>query len=96
MSISKKEVKYVSDLSRIKLEEKELEKFTSQLDKILEYIEQLKEVDTEQVQVTSHSVELQNVVREDKKTKASLTNDEATGMAPDKEKEFFRVPRIIE
>jgi aspartyl-tRNA(Asn)/glutamyl-tRNA(Gln) amidotransferase subunit C len=96
MSISKKEVKYVADLSRIKLEEDELDKFTSQLDKILEYIEQLKEVDTEKTEITFHSVSLQNVVREDKQTKPSLTNDEATKIAPDKEKEFFRVPKIIE
>jgi len=96
MAISKEKVRYVANLARIKMREEELERFTTQLDKILEYINKLNELDTENVAPTSHIVNLRNVVREDKITGESLSNEEATQMAPDKEKEFFRVPKIIE
>lgn len=96
MAISREEVEYIANLARIKMEQEELEKFTTQLDKILEYINKLNELDTEKVSPTSHIVNLKNVVRQDRITGESLSNEEATQMAPDKEKEFIRVPKIIE
>ena len=96
MAISKEEVRYVANLARIKMKENELEKFTLQLDKILEYVNKLNQLDTENVPPTSHIINLKNIMRKDEISGESLSNDEATQMAPDKENEFFRVPKIIE
>jgi len=96
VAISKEEVRYVANLARIKMKENELEKFTLQLDKILEYVNKLNQLDTENVPPTSHIINLKNIMRKDEISGESLSNDEATQMAPDKENEFFRVPKIIE
>jgi len=96
MGITKDEVNYVARLSRIKMENDEMEKFTNQLDRILEYISKLNEIDTKEIKPTSHVVDIKNVMRKDKLTGESLSNEEATAMGPDKEDKFFRVPKIIE
>lgn len=94
MPISKKEVEHIADLARLKLSEKEKVKFQKELGKILEYIDQLKELDVENVQPTSQVVRMENVLREDK-VKPSLSQEEALSNAPDKEDGFFKVPRVI-
>ena len=93
--ITRKQVEYVADLSRIELTEEEKEKFAGQLGKIVEYVEQLNELDVSRVEPMSHAVELQNVRREDV-VKPSLTPDEALSNAPDRKDGFFRVPKVIE
>ena len=93
--ITRKQVEYVADLSRIELTEEEKEKFAGQLGKIVEYVEQLNELDVSRVEPMSHAVELQNVQREDA-VKPSLTPDEALANAPDRKDGFFRVPKVIE
>lgn len=96
MAITKKDVKYVSTLSRIEMNEKELEAFTRELDKILEYMNKLNELNTDNVKPTAHILDVKNVKREDKLTDESLSNDEALQMAPEKERGFFKVPKVIE
>ncbi len=96
MAITKDEVIYVSKLSKIKIKNEDMEKFTNQLDQILEYISKLNEIDTEKIAPTSHVVDLKNVMRKDKLTGESLSNEEATAMGPDTENKFFKVPKVIE
>lgn len=96
MAITKDEVLYIANLARIKMSEEEVEKFTSQLDKILEYINKLNEIDTTEVEPLSHIEEISNVMREDRVSNESFTSKEALEMAPDKEGDFFRVPKVIE
>ena len=96
MAIKKDDVKYAAKLARIEMSEKELENFTSQLDDILKYMKKLEELDTSNVKPTSHVLDIRNVMREDKLTNESLTNEEALRMAPEKEKGFFKVPKIID
>ncbi len=96
MAITKEDVKYISALSRIEMNDKELEAFTRELDKILEYMNKLNELNTDNVKPTAHILDVKNVMREDKLTDESLTNDEALQMAPEKERGFFKVPRVIE
>lgn len=93
--INKKDVEYVTRLSRLKLKEEQTEKFTRQLNTILEYIEKLNELDTSKTEPTSHVVSLRNVRRKDLK-KPSPTVDEVLKNAPDKERGYFKVPPIIE
>ena len=94
--IDKKTVKHVAFLSRLELSEKELELYSKQLASILSYIDKLKEVDTKDVQPTSHALAtLKNVFRKDV-PKPSLSADDALRNAPSKDGDFFKVPRIIE
>ncbi|OGW59560.1 MAG: asparaginyl/glutamyl-tRNA amidotransferase subunit C [Nitrospirae bacterium RBG_16_64_22] len=95
MKISRKEVDHVSRLARLSLTEDEAGKMTDQLDKILEYVEKLSELDTKDVQPTSHVIPMSNVWREDA-ARPSLPREEALANAPDTDGEFFRVPKIIE
>ncbi|MFH1782432.1 MAG: Asp-tRNA(Asn)/Glu-tRNA(Gln) amidotransferase subunit GatC [Candidatus Omnitrophota bacterium] len=95
MAITKDTVKYVANLSRIELDEKEVEHFTEQLDRILEYVHQLKKVDVSGLEPTSHVLELKNVYRDDV-VKRSLPVEEALKNAPSKEDNLFKVKKIIE
>lgn len=88
-------VKYVADLSRLKFDEEDLDMFCEQLSEILTYIAQLDELDTSDVEPTSHTVRsVKNVFREDKKGE-SLPVEEALASSPAKESNFFKVPKII-
>jgi len=95
MKIDKKTVEYIAKLARLALSEEEKKEFAGQLDKILAYIDKLSELDTGNVQPTSHAVPLKNVFREDE-VKESLGQEEALSNAPEKDRGHFRVPRIIE
>jgi aspartyl-tRNA(Asn)/glutamyl-tRNA(Gln) amidotransferase subunit C len=67
----------------------------AQLDAILTYIDKLNELDTSQVEPTSHVIPMTNVFREDK-VRPSLSQDQALANAPDRQEALFRVPRILE
>ncbi|MCX8034005.1 MAG: Asp-tRNA(Asn)/Glu-tRNA(Gln) amidotransferase subunit GatC [Thermodesulfovibrio sp.] len=95
MKISKEMVKYVSLLSRLELTSKEIELYQDQLSRILSYVEKLNEVNTKDIEPTSHVISLNNVFREDM-TGESLSREEALRNAPDPTHKFFRVPKIIE
>ncbi len=94
MTINKDTVKYVAKLSRIELEESSINDFTSQIDRILTYIEKLNQIDTENTAPTSHALELKNVFRKDENT-PSLENQTALSNAPEQEDGHFKVPKII-
>jgi aspartyl-tRNA(Asn)/glutamyl-tRNA(Gln) amidotransferase subunit C len=64
--ISKDEVKHIAGLARIGMNEKEVDKFSHDLSSILDWIEQLKEVDITGVEPTAHITGLENKFREDK------------------------------
>jgi aspartyl-tRNA(Asn)/glutamyl-tRNA(Gln) amidotransferase subunit C len=95
-SIDKSTVKHVAHLSRLELDEKELETYSGQLASILSYINKLNEIDTKNVTPTSHAIaSLKNVFRKDV-LKPSLDAKEVLKNAPSKEGAFFKVPQIIE
>jgi aspartyl-tRNA(Asn)/glutamyl-tRNA(Gln) amidotransferase subunit C len=82
-------------LARLSLTEKERAVLGSQLNDILGYVRKLEELDTENVQPTSHVLELFNVLRQDTLA-PSLLPGEALANAPDRAEDFYRVPKIIE
>lgn len=93
--INRQEVEYVAHLARLEIDDAQKDKFTSQLNDILGYIDKLNELNTEGVEPMSHAMAVTNAFREDKVvdslgTEKSLTN------APDARGEFFRVPKVIE
>ena len=94
MSVTLKDVKHIAELARLEFSGEELESFTHQLNQILEYVEKLNELDTENVEPLSHPVEGNNAFREDE-LKPSINREEALKNAPDRDEEFFRVPKVI-
>lgn len=93
--INKETVEYIADLSRLQLRQEEIEVFEEQLSQVLDYVAQLDEVDTSDIEPTSHVVRsMKNVFREDK-LGSSLTAEEAMKASPDKKDTFFKVPKII-
>ncbi len=95
MKITREEVDHVALLARLKFNEAEKERFTSQLNSILEYMEKLGELNTGRVEPTYHAVSQTNVFREDV-ARACLPQEVTLSNAPDSEGGLFRVPKIIE
>jgi len=95
MKISKQEVEHVAKLARLELSDDEQEKLTDQLSNILTYVEKLKELDTTGVEPTSHVLDINNVMREDRGA-PSLSRERALANAPEQAAGHYRVPKIIE
>ncbi len=95
MKLNRKDVEHVALLSRLELSDTELDKFTGQLDAILEYIDVLNQVDTSTVEPMAHVLEIRNVMRADE-VQPSLPREAALQNAPDAEDGFFKVPKIVE
>ena len=93
--ISRQDVEHVARLSRLALDEAELERMREQLNLILAHLDTLRLVDTTGVEPTAHAVDVVNVMREDEE-EPCLSQDEMLANAPDRSGELFRVPRIIE
>ena len=94
MSVSRKNVEHIAELARLKFNDEELENFTNQLNEILTYVDKLNELNTENVEPLSHPIENNNVFRDDK-VKPSVSKEEALKNAPEKDENFFRVPKVI-
>jgi len=95
-AIDKDIVRRVAHLSRLSLDDKELDVYCGQLSAILSYISKLNEINTENVQPTSHAVPtLRNVFRKDV-LRPSLEVENVLRDAPAKEGDYFKVPQIIE
>jgi len=95
MKITPEEVEHVAKLARLALSPGEKEKMRAHLDAILTYIDKLNELDTTQVELTSHVIPMTNIFRDDT-VRPSLSQEEALANAPDRQDAFFRVPRILE
>jgi aspartyl-tRNA(Asn)/glutamyl-tRNA(Gln) amidotransferase subunit C len=95
MRISKEEIEHIASLARLFLSEDEKELFGLQLNSILDYMEKLNELDTRDIEPTSHVLPLSNVMRDDM-LRPSISREDATMNAPDHTDKFYRVPKIIE
>ena len=95
MGISREEVKHIAKLARLEFSEQEIDRFTEQLSTILDYVSKLNELETGNVKPTSHVIDLKNCFKEDE-VKDSLPVDDSLRNAPQREKNFFKVPKIIE
>ncbi|MEQ6375593.1 Asp-tRNA(Asn)/Glu-tRNA(Gln) amidotransferase subunit GatC [Bacillaceae bacterium S4-13-58] len=93
--ISEEQVKHVAHLARLAVTKDEVERLTKDLDAIITYAEQLNELNTENVEPTSHVLDLKNVLRKDE-AKSWITQEEAMKNAPDHKDGQFRVPSILE
>ncbi len=94
MSLTRADVEKVSLLGRLLLSDAELDKMTEQMGRIVGYIEQLGELNTENVQPMAHALEMHNVFAEDA-LGASLPREAALANAPKKDAECYRVPAVL-
>ncbi len=89
------EVRKVAKLSRLELSEAEVEEFTGQLRAILDYVAKMNELDTEGVEPLAHCLPVSNVFRADC-VKESLGTEKTLANAPERDGEFFKVPKILD
>ena len=94
MAISREEVEKVSLLARLRLSGDELDKMTAQMGQILDYMELLGEVDTEQVEPMAHALDVSDVFRPDQ-AQPSLDRRQALAAAPSRDEECYRVPAVL-
>jgi aspartyl-tRNA(Asn)/glutamyl-tRNA(Gln) amidotransferase subunit C len=95
MDIGVKEIEHIANLSRITLTVDEKNTFAKQLTNILDYIEKLNELDTDEVQPMAYATSLKNVFREDE-IKSSFSRQEILELSPSCANGFFKVPKVIE
>ena len=94
VGLSLADVKKVAMLARLQLSDTELERMTDQLGQIVDYVNQLAELDTENVNPLSHAGELVNVFAEDN-TRPGLSRAEVLSGAPKQDDECYRVPAVL-
>jgi aspartyl-tRNA(Asn)/glutamyl-tRNA(Gln) amidotransferase subunit C len=92
--IDRATVEKIAKLARLELPEEEIGKFTRQLNDILGYVEKLNQLDTSAIEATSHAVEVPNPMREDEVHPTNVV-DKILEISPDREENFFRVPKVI-
>jgi len=94
--LTKKEVLHVAKLSNLQLTDKEISKFLPQLSKIVEFIGNLNEVDTKNIEPTTQTTGLTNVTREDKVVSENmLTQEEALSGTSNTYNGLFKVPAVL-
>lgn len=94
MKISKSEVEKIAHLARLEIEDSQKEKMVEQLGNILQYIDKLKDANVDGVRLSSGAAVMNNVLREDIPEKSpgprvTLAN------APDRDDDFYVVPRVV-
>lgn len=92
--ISSESIKHIAQLSRLSFSDTEIEQFTEQLGDILNYVDQLAELDTTGVEPASHALPSSNVFRHDTVVH-SLSQSQIFMNAPETEEAYFKVPQIM-
>ncbi|ABA23495.1 aspartyl/glutamyl-tRNA(Asn/Gln) amidotransferase subunit C [Trichormus variabilis ATCC 29413] len=92
--IDREQVRKVALLARLELTPQEEEQFTTQLGSILDYVEQLNELDVSNVPPTARAIDVSNITREDN-LQPYADREAILSSAPEQEGEFFKVPKIL-
>jgi len=95
MEFDKESLLKLGKLARISISDDKLNNLSKDLNSILEFVDQLKEIKTDQVDPTSNSLNQKLEVRDDKVDNKNSTEDVLEN-APEKEMDFFVVPKVIE
>ena len=95
MKFDKDSLYKLGKLSKIQIDESKFKSLSSDLGSIIEFIDRLKSIDTENVDPTSNSLDQSLVMREDIASDVNTAN-EILENAPQKELDFFSVPKVIE
>ena len=94
MGISIEEVRRVAQLAKLEFPDSELQRFTAQLGAILDYVERLRDVDTEGIEPDPGHPTSEATLRTDERIPC-LETERALANAPDSAGGYFRVPRVI-
>jgi aspartyl-tRNA(Asn)/glutamyl-tRNA(Gln) amidotransferase subunit C len=94
MKIDRKDIEKLAHLSRLELTEEELVNMESDMNKMLHFVEKINELDLDGVEPLAYVSDEVNILREDE-VKQDITHDEALKNAPDKDTDYFRVPKVI-
>ena len=95
MRLTKQDIESVAYLSRLRFSEEEKDKLTGHINRLLENFEKLQEVDTEDVEPTSHVIPVANVFRKDE-SRPSLPVEDVVSNGPQVAENCFVVPRVVE
>lgn len=93
--VTNERVKQIADAVRIAVTDEEAEKYTTQIDSILKYSSMLSELNTDDVEPTTHGIVLKNILRDDV-PKQSITQEEVLNNAPEAQDGHFKVPAIMD
>lgn len=93
--IDEAQVRKVAKLSRLDLSDQEVHEFTGQLEAILAYVDKMNELNTDEVEPLAHCLPLSNCLRADVVVD-SIGADAALANAPQRDGEFFKVPKILD
>ena len=95
MSIDKDTVKHISKLARISLDEKKIDRLSKDLSSIMKFIEKLNELNTDKTSPLTSIINASLRTREDE-VKDGKIRDQILKNSPDKNEEFFVVPKVVE
>jgi aspartyl-tRNA(Asn)/glutamyl-tRNA(Gln) amidotransferase subunit C len=95
MSLTAEQVRWVAHLARLELSDADVTRMTPQLSAILDYVDQLKQVNTEGVEPLAHPLNVHNVFRDDEPAPC-LPVDAALANAPARHDDFFSVPAVLD
>ena len=93
--ITKEEIKKISSLAKINISDNELDNYSEQVSKILEYMSQLNEVDTSEVEEFSNKLFNNKQSLRDDEVTPSLDRDTILNLSPDSDGVYFKVPKVI-
>ena len=94
-SIDEATVRHVAHLARLKISDGDASRYAVQLSRILEYVAQLDEIDTEGIEPTAHPLPMSDVFRNDE-VGPTLSPEQATANAPQRKDGYFRVPKVLD
>lgn len=94
MKITRDDILHVAKLAHLNLDERAIDTYAEQISTILDYVDKLEKIDTEDVPATTHAISLTNAFREDK-VKEHLSIEKTLANAPDREARCFVVPKIV-
>ncbi|KGK87208.1 MULTISPECIES: Asp-tRNA(Asn)/Glu-tRNA(Gln) amidotransferase subunit GatC [unclassified Clostridium] len=95
MAVSKKDVEYVAELARIELTEEEKEGLLVDLNNVLNYMEKLNELNTDDTDIIVNPYYIENKFREDE-VEESMNIEDVMNNAPERLEEYIKVPNVIE
>lgn len=94
--LSTEQIEHIAKLSRLEIDKEEKELYLKQLSSVLDYVEQLNGVDTENIEPLSNVTGLENIDREDKVEESGLTYSDIEKNAPEFKEGSFVVPGVFE
>lgn len=94
MEVNNKLIQDIAKLSKLKFDDSAEEKMKVDLEKMLDFVDKLNEIDTKGVDPLIYMSEEVNVLREDKVTEATSQED-ALKNAPEKDSDYFKVPTVL-